>query len=112
MTDNTELQRLIRLRYLTRQITARLSADVDCEQAFQMLGYVGELKTKKRSSNSGRPPKSIQKRLDIGLHARPFGNDVSGFHSRDQRSGEKPVAGQLTHRLFRHTAEQKESLSW
>jgi hypothetical protein len=43
MTDNTELQRLIRLRHLTRQITARLSADVDCERAFQMLGYVGEL---------------------------------------------------------------------
>jgi hypothetical protein len=38
MTDNTELQRLTRLRRLSRQIAASLPADIDFEQAFQMHG--------------------------------------------------------------------------
>jgi hypothetical protein len=43
MTDNTELQRLTRLRRLARQIAASLQTDVDREQAFQVHGYVREL---------------------------------------------------------------------
>ena len=35
MTDNTELQRLIRLHRLARQIAASSPADLDREQAFQ-----------------------------------------------------------------------------
>jgi hypothetical protein len=34
MTDDTELQRLMRLRRLGRQIAASLPADLDCEQVF------------------------------------------------------------------------------
>ena len=36
MTDNTELQRLTRLRRLSRQIAASLPMDLDLEQAFQV----------------------------------------------------------------------------
>ena len=43
MTDNTELQRLTRIRRLGRQIAASLPGDLDFEQAFQMHGYVSEL---------------------------------------------------------------------
>jgi hypothetical protein len=43
MTDNTELQRLTRLRRLSRQIAASLPMDLDLEQAFQVQGYVREL---------------------------------------------------------------------
>jgi hypothetical protein len=43
MTDNSELQRLTRLRRLVRQIAASLPADLDREQAFQVHGYVREL---------------------------------------------------------------------
>src|SRR5215471_9369706 len=43
MTDNTELQRLMRLRRLGRQIAASLPSDLDREQAFQVHGCVGEL---------------------------------------------------------------------
>jgi hypothetical protein len=43
MTDNSELQRLTRLRRLARQIAASLPADFDREQAFQVHGYVREL---------------------------------------------------------------------
>jgi hypothetical protein len=43
MTDNTELQRLTRLRRLRRQIAAGLQADLDREQAFQVHGSVREL---------------------------------------------------------------------
>jgi hypothetical protein len=42
MTDNTELQRVMRLRRLGRQIAASLPADLDRELAFQVHGY-GEL---------------------------------------------------------------------
>ena len=40
MTDNTELQRLTRIRRLARQIAASLPADLDREQAFQVHGHV------------------------------------------------------------------------
>ena len=43
MTDNTELQRLTRLRRLGRQIAASLPMDLDLEQAFQVHGHVREL---------------------------------------------------------------------
>ena len=39
MTDNTELQRLIRLSRLGRQIAARLPADLD----YELHGYLREL---------------------------------------------------------------------
>jgi hypothetical protein len=43
MTDNSELQRLMRLRRLGRQIAASLPADLDCEEAVQVHGYLREL---------------------------------------------------------------------
>ena len=43
MTDNTELQRLARLRRLGRQIAASLPTDLDLQQAFQVHGHVREL---------------------------------------------------------------------
>jgi hypothetical protein len=43
MTDDTELQRLRRLRRLAREITASLQADFDREQAFRVHGSVREL---------------------------------------------------------------------
>ena len=44
MTDNTELQRVMRLRRLGRQIAACLPADLDREQASQVHGYVRDLR--------------------------------------------------------------------
>jgi hypothetical protein len=43
MTDNTELQRLTRLRRLARQIGASLPTDLDREQPFPVHGYLPEL---------------------------------------------------------------------
>ena len=43
MSDNTELQRLMCLRRLGRQIAAGLPADLDHEQAIQVHEYVREL---------------------------------------------------------------------
>jgi hypothetical protein len=43
MTDNTELQRLTRLRRLGRRIAASLPADLSRAQAFQAHGHVREL---------------------------------------------------------------------
>jgi hypothetical protein len=43
MTDNTELQRLMRLRRLGTQIAASLPSDLDREQGFQVHGYIREL---------------------------------------------------------------------
>jgi hypothetical protein len=43
MTDNTELQRLMRLHRLGRQIAASLPSDLDREKPFQFHGYVPEL---------------------------------------------------------------------
>ena len=43
MTDDTELQRLRRLRRLAREIAASLQADLDREQAFQVHGSAREL---------------------------------------------------------------------
>jgi|HubBroStandDraft_6_1064221.scaffolds.fasta_scaffold1675214_1 hypothetical protein len=43
MTDDTELQRLTRLRRLVRQIAASLQADLDREQAFRVHASVREL---------------------------------------------------------------------
>ena len=45
MTDNTELQRLTRLRRLSRQIAASLPMDLDLEQAFQVQGPRGTRRT-------------------------------------------------------------------
>ena len=42
MTDNTELQRLTRIRRLGRQIAACLPGDLDLEQVFQVHGHVRE----------------------------------------------------------------------
>jgi hypothetical protein len=46
MTDNTELQRLTRLRRLGRQIAASLPADLAREQAFHVHKNVPELPAK------------------------------------------------------------------
>jgi hypothetical protein len=43
MTENTELQRLTRIRRLARQIAASLPGDLDLEQAFQVHEHVREL---------------------------------------------------------------------
>ena len=43
MNDNTELQRLTRIRRLGRQIVASLPSDVDLERAFEVHGHVREL---------------------------------------------------------------------
>ena len=43
MTDNTELQRLTRIRRLGRQIAASLSGDLDLERAFEVHRHVREL---------------------------------------------------------------------
>ena len=43
MTDNTELQRLARIRRLGRQIAASLPVDLDLEQAFQVHGGAHDL---------------------------------------------------------------------
>jgi hypothetical protein len=43
VTDNTELQCLMRLRRLARQITASLPVHPDCEQTFQVHGSMREL---------------------------------------------------------------------
>jgi hypothetical protein len=43
MTDNTELQRLMRLRRLAREIAASVQADLDRVQAFQVHGSMREL---------------------------------------------------------------------
>jgi hypothetical protein len=57
MTDNTELQRLTRLRRLGRQIAASLPADLDREQAFQLHEYVRELSAGAPRRTS-KPPSS------------------------------------------------------
>ena len=43
MTDCTELQRLTRLRRLSRQIADSLPADLELDQTFQVHGYVRDL---------------------------------------------------------------------
>ena len=43
MTNDSELQRLRRLRRLAREITASLQAGFDHEQAFRVHGSVREL---------------------------------------------------------------------
>jgi hypothetical protein len=43
MTNNTELQRLTRIRRLGRQIAASLPGDLDLEQTFQAHEHVREL---------------------------------------------------------------------
>jgi hypothetical protein len=43
MTDNTELQRLIRLRRLRSQIAASLPSDLDREHTFRVHGNVRKL---------------------------------------------------------------------
>jgi hypothetical protein len=57
VTDNTELQRLTRLRRLGRRIAASLPTDLDREQAFQTHGYLRELPAGAPRQNS-RPTSS------------------------------------------------------
>ena len=52
MTDDTELQRLRRLRRLAREITASLQADLDREQAFRCTGPSRLLKWQPPSSGT------------------------------------------------------------
>jgi hypothetical protein len=52
MTTNTELQRLTRLRRLSRQIAASLPADLDFEQAFEVRGYAGHEDQKRTGAQS------------------------------------------------------------
>ena len=49
MTDNSELQRLTRLRRLSRQIAASLPGDLDLEQVFQVQGHVRELPAERQT---------------------------------------------------------------
>ena len=51
MTNNTELQRLVRLRRLVREIATSLKADLDREQAFRVHGSVRELLERQQPSN-------------------------------------------------------------
>jgi hypothetical protein len=51
MTNNTELQRLMRLRRLVREIATSLQADLDREQAFRVHGSVRELLERQQPSN-------------------------------------------------------------
>jgi hypothetical protein len=65
MTDNTELQRLTRLRRLSRQIAASLPADIDFEQAFQMHGR--ELPAP-RSGRTPTPSKTVlRSELEVAM---------------------------------------------
>ena len=57
MSDNTELQRLMCLRRLGRQIAAGLPADLDHEQAIQVHEYVRELSAGAPRRTS-KPPSS------------------------------------------------------
>ena len=66
MTDCTELQRLTRLRRLSRQIAASLPADLELEQAFQMHGYVRDLPAGPRHL---RKPTSSKALLRVELEA-------------------------------------------
>jgi hypothetical protein len=50
MTNNTELQRLMRLRRLVREIATSLQADLDREQAFRVHGSVRELLERQQPS--------------------------------------------------------------
>jgi hypothetical protein len=56
MIDNTELQRLTRLRRLGRQIAASLPVALDGAQTFQALGCVRELpaRTPRSKQSSGK----------------------------------------------------------
>jgi hypothetical protein len=55
MAENTELQRVMRLRRLGRQIAASLPTDLDREQAIQVHEHVRELSAGARRS---KPPSS------------------------------------------------------
>ena len=57
MSDNTELQRVMCLRRLGRQIAASLPADLDREQAIQVHEYVRELSAGAPRRTS-KPPSS------------------------------------------------------
>ena len=63
MTEDTGLQRLIRLRRLGSQIAASLPSDLDREQAFQLHGYVRELLERRHD----RTPLPAQLRRSGGL---------------------------------------------
>jgi hypothetical protein len=65
MTDNTELQRLTRLRRLGRQIAASLPMDLDLEQAFQVQGYVRELPAGGRRDPRTRPSSKAVLRAEL-----------------------------------------------
>jgi hypothetical protein len=51
MTNNTELQRLMRLRRLVREIATSLKADLEREQAFRVQGSVRELLERRQPSS-------------------------------------------------------------
>jgi hypothetical protein len=55
MTDNTELQRIMRLRRLGRQIAASLPADLNRELAFQLHGHERDLSAG-APRRTGKPP--------------------------------------------------------
>ena len=67
MTDNTELQRLTRIRRLGRQIAASLPGDFDLEQTFQAHGHVRELAA--RAPRGIRTPTSSKAALRAELEA-------------------------------------------
>jgi hypothetical protein len=59
MTDNTELQRLTRIRRLGRQIAASLSGDLDLEQAFEVHSHVRELPGGPRQVKASSSSKAV-----------------------------------------------------
>jgi hypothetical protein len=67
MSDNTELQRLMRLRRLGRQIAASLPAELDSEEAVQVHGYVRELLA--GAPRHVRKPKASKAALRVELAA-------------------------------------------
>ena len=68
MTDNTELQRLTRIRRLGRQIAASLPADLDHEPAFQVHGY-GELPVRapRRLSKPASSKAVLRAQLEVAV---------------------------------------------
>jgi hypothetical protein len=69
MTDNTELQRLTRIRRLGRQIAASLPPDLDLEQTFQISGHARELPAR-APRNMSKPTSSkamLRAELEVAL---------------------------------------------
>jgi hypothetical protein len=69
MTDNTELQRVMRLRRLGRRIAASLPPDLDLEQAFQISGHARGLPARTRR-NMSKPTSSkamLRAELEVAM---------------------------------------------